>query len=193
MIDNLNELIEKKIAIRDGALNDLMSGNTRLSGFKDKWVTIPFSRFFTVQKNNTYARDKLTNHGTVGNIHYGDVLVKYGDIVGEKDGIPYLKDGVSYSASWLLQENDIVIADTAEDETVGKSIQIGKISYQDKKYQEKVECYAGDNILAQALNPTAYHNNPQFLPLVSQYGFEAIPRFNKDNSKAVPAGEGSGC
>ena len=54
-------------------------------------------------------------------------------------------------------------------------------SYQDKKYQEKVECYAGDNILAQALNPTAYHNNPQFLPLVSQYGFEAIPRFNKDS------------
>ncbi len=94
-IVDLLQLIEKKKAIRNGALNDLMSGNTRLSGFKDKWVTIPFSRFFTVQKNNTYARDKLTDHGTVGNIHYGDILVNYGDIVGEKDGIPFLKDGVS--------------------------------------------------------------------------------------------------
>ena len=42
-IVDLLQLIEKKKAIRNGALNDLMSGNTRLSGFKDKWVTIPFN------------------------------------------------------------------------------------------------------------------------------------------------------
>ena len=30
-------------------------------------------------------------------------------------------------------------------------------AYQDMIYQKKVECCAGDNILAQALNPTAYH------------------------------------
>ena len=48
-------------------------------------------------------------------------------------------------------------------------------------YQKKVECYAGDNILAQALNPTAYHKNPQFLPLAAQYGFEAILHFNKES------------
>lgn len=169
LIDNLNELIEKKKAIRDGALNDLMSGNTRLSGFKDKWVTIPFSRFFTVQKSNTYARDKLTNHGTVGNIHYGDVLVKYGDIVGEKDGIPYLKDGVSYSASWLLQENDIVIADTAEDETVGKSIQIGKISYPVVAGLHTIVCRpnmeTAPGFLGYYMNSKVYHD--QLLPHIT--------------------------
>lgn len=36
-IDNLTALIEKKKAIRDGALADLMSGRTRLAGFSGAW------------------------------------------------------------------------------------------------------------------------------------------------------------
>ncbi len=54
-------------------------------------------------------------------------------------------------------------------------------SYQAMKYQEKVEKYVGDNVLAQALNDTAYHNNPKFLAIASQYGFTAIPKFTKDS------------
>ena len=54
-------------------------------------------------------------------------------------------------------------------------------SYQAMKYQEKVEKYVGDNVLAQALNNTAYHNNPKFLAVASQYGFTAIPKFTKDS------------
>ncbi len=37
-IANLSELIEKKKDIRDGALEDLVSGRTRLSGFDSKWI-----------------------------------------------------------------------------------------------------------------------------------------------------------
>ena len=54
-------------------------------------------------------------------------------------------------------------------------------SYQDMNYSEKVGKYIGDNILAQALNATAYHNNPQFLAVAAQYGFAAIPKFNKES------------
>lgn len=36
-IDNFTELIEKKRNIRDGALEDLVSGSTRLDGFKYTW------------------------------------------------------------------------------------------------------------------------------------------------------------
>ena len=36
-IDDLSELIEKKKNIRDGALEDLISGRTRLDGFHDDW------------------------------------------------------------------------------------------------------------------------------------------------------------
>lgn len=168
-VSNITELIEKKKAIRSGALDDIMSEAVRLSGFTDKWITMPFSQFFTILKNNTYARDKLTNHGTVGNIHYGDILVKYGNIVGEKDGIPFLKDGVSYSASWLLQENDIVIADTAEDETVGKAIQIGKILYPVVSGLHTIVCRpnmeTAPGFLGYYMNSKVYHD--QLLPHIT--------------------------
>lgn len=54
-------------------------------------------------------------------------------------------------------------------------------SYQAMKYSEKVQKYAGDNILAQALNDTAYTNNPKFLTVVNKYGFHAIPDFSKQS------------
>jgi len=37
-IANLDELIEKKRGIRDGALEDLVAGRTRLAGFTDEWI-----------------------------------------------------------------------------------------------------------------------------------------------------------
>ena len=54
-------------------------------------------------------------------------------------------------------------------------------SYQAMKYSEKVQKYTGDNILAQALNDTAYTNNPKFLTVVNKYGFHAIPDFSKQS------------
>ena len=42
-IDNLTELIEKKKAIRDGALEDLVSGRTRLDGFNGEWKVYPLA------------------------------------------------------------------------------------------------------------------------------------------------------
>lgn len=54
-------------------------------------------------------------------------------------------------------------------------------SYQAMKYTEKVQKYAGDNILAQALNGTAYTNNPKFLEVANEYGFKAISDFGKQS------------
>ena len=54
-------------------------------------------------------------------------------------------------------------------------------SYQAMKYDQKVNRYAGDNILAQALNPAAYQNNPQFSKVAAQYGFQPITHFAKDS------------
>ncbi|HHW94971.1 MAG TPA: hypothetical protein GX736_03465 [Mogibacterium sp.] len=46
-IENLTKLIEKKRAIRDGALKDLVTGKTRLDGFESHWKT---SRLETLTK-----------------------------------------------------------------------------------------------------------------------------------------------
>ena len=127
-IANLAELIEKKKGIRDGALEDLVSGRTRLQGYQRDWVTVPFNEYFSLLGNNTYAREQLSEHGTIGNIHYGDILVKYGNVVSEIDKIPRLKDGVPLSEKWLLLEKDVLIADTAEDRLLAAYI----LSYVDQ-------------------------------------------------------------
>lgn len=54
-------------------------------------------------------------------------------------------------------------------------------SYQAMKYQEKVKKYIGDNVLAQALNDTAYMNNPQFLAVAKQYRFSPVAKFTKQS------------
>lgn len=41
-LENLDELIAKKKAIRDGALEELVTGRTRIAGYQDPWVEVSF-------------------------------------------------------------------------------------------------------------------------------------------------------
>lgn len=51
-IYNLTDLIEKKKAIRDGALEDLVSGRTRLDGFSGEWETVDLSDFTQINPSS---------------------------------------------------------------------------------------------------------------------------------------------
>ncbi|UUX34832.1 restriction endonuclease subunit S [Fundicoccus culcitae] len=51
-IDNLSELIEKKKAIRDGALEDLVSGRIRLDGFNGEWINVKLSDFAQINPSS---------------------------------------------------------------------------------------------------------------------------------------------
>ena len=51
-VDNLSELIEKKKAIRDGALEDLVSGRTRLDGFNGEWINVKLSDFAQINPSS---------------------------------------------------------------------------------------------------------------------------------------------
>ena len=77
--------------------------------------------------NNTLSRAELNyEDGEVKSVHYGDVLIKYGSVLdAQADEIPFItgKKGMDFSGQWL-QEGDIIIADTAEDETTGKATEI---------------------------------------------------------------------
>lgn len=95
----------------------------------DGWTTVPFGEAFEILQNNTFSRDEMsTESGIAYNIHYGDVLIKYGAVVDlSKSKVPYIRSGVSlskYAQSSYLRDGDIVIADTAEDYTVGKAVEI---------------------------------------------------------------------
>lgn len=95
------------------------------SDFPD-WENKTFSDVFTGLSNNTLSRDCLNSeNGQAKNIHYGDVLIKYGSVVDiQNDGVPFVNSDIDCKRWDCLHDGDIVIADTAEDDTVGKVVEI---------------------------------------------------------------------
>ena len=65
----------------------------------------------------------MSETGVAKNVHYGDVLIKFGDILDvSKEKLPMISDESilkKYKASFL-QNGDVIVADTAEDSSVGK-------------------------------------------------------------------------
>ncbi len=62
-IDNLSELIEKKKGIRDAALEDLVSGRTRLDGFNGEWEEKSFKDLGDILTGLTYSPDNIRPSG----------------------------------------------------------------------------------------------------------------------------------
>lgn len=92
------------------------------------WEQRKFSEILdTAIATNTLSRAELNyERGQVLNIHYGDILIKYGATLNiAKECIPYVTNKIiSDFNDCLLSDGDVVIADTAEDETVGKACEI---------------------------------------------------------------------
>ena len=103
----------------------------RFKGFSDAWEQRKFDEVFDCTvPNNTLSRAELSyDEGTVLNVHYGDVLIKYGSVLDvQKDDIPRIPHRCREDFNGaLLQDGDVIIADTAEDETTGKACEIGNL------------------------------------------------------------------
>jgi type I restriction enzyme S subunit len=94
------------------------------------WEQRRLGDVFDPLPNNTLSRADLNHEdGKVKNVHYGDILVKYGAVIDCRiDDIPYITGGdVAVYKSQLLHDGDVLFADTAEDETVGKALEIAGI------------------------------------------------------------------
>ena len=103
----------------------------RFSGFTDTWEQRKLSDTLDFLSNNTLSRAELSEDtGTYKNVHYGDVLIKFGEYIdAQSTNLPYISDDEKAKKfeSSKLQDGDIIIADTAEDEAVGKCAEIGNI------------------------------------------------------------------
>lgn len=100
----------------------------RFKEFSDDWEQRKFSETFTKISNNTLSRAELNyNSGLSKNIHYGDVLIKFGELLDVgKDELPYITDDFLSNKfkSSKLQIGDVIMADAAEDEMVGKCTEL---------------------------------------------------------------------
>lgn len=146
-----------------------------------EWEVKPFPECFTLMRNNTYSRESMTDlPGMVANVHYGDVLIKYGAVLDfAKDAVPYLKPGVKPSKD-LLKDGDLIFADTAEDETAGKAVEVQGVRPQMAvSGLHTVACRPQEGLFAPRylgyyINSAAYHN--QLLSLMTGTKVTSVSR-----------------
>ena len=104
----------------------------RFDGFTNDWEQRKLGEIMVSLQNNTLSRANLSNEtGIAKNVHYGDVLIKFGEVLDvSEESLPMISDeGVltKYKASFL-QNGDVIVADTAEDSTVGKCCEIAGLN-----------------------------------------------------------------
>ena len=157
----------------------------RFKGFTEPWEQRKFDEVFDCTiPNNTLSRAELNyESGSVRNIHYGDILIKYGSVVDvQNDEIPFAtgKSNDDFKGA-LLQDGDIIIADTAEDETTGKACEIGNSQGLDVvSGLHTMVCRPRNKMalgyLGYYLNSDAYHH--QLLPLMQGIKVLSLSRTN---------------
>lgn len=145
----------------------------RFEGFTGEWEQRKLGDILISLQNNTLSRADLSNEtGVAKNVHYGDVLIKFGEVLDvSKEKLPMISDEsvlLKYKASFL-KNGDVIVADTAEDTTVGKCSEIAGLDDEivlsglHTIPYRPVEKFAS-GYLGYYLNSSAYHN--QLIPLM---------------------------
>lgn len=146
----------------------------------EQWKTMRFDEFFTMLPTNTLSRDKLNSQrGTYQNIHYGDVLIKYPFCLDcGKNDIPYINDDVKFNVT-EVKDGDVIFADTAEDDTVGKCVEVLNVG--DRKIVSGLHTYfcrpkykMASGYLGYFLNSNHFHN--QLLPYIAGSKVSSVNR-----------------
>ena len=106
----------------------------RFKGFAGAWEKKQLGETFAYISNNTLSRAQLNyEFGLAKNVHYGDVLIKFGELIdAEKEELPFITDNdlaTKYKPA-QLQNGDVIIADAAEDESVGKCCEVINVANQ---------------------------------------------------------------
>ena len=194
-LDNLITLHQRKFEkltnVKKSMLEKMFPQNgssypeIRFKGFTDPWEQRKFGEVFDCTvPNNTLSRAELSyDEGTVLNVHYGDVLIKYDSVLDvQKDDIPRIPHRCREDFNGaLLQDGDVIIADTAEDETTGKACEIGNLQGSAiVSGLHTMVCRPRNRMalgyLGYYLNSNAYHH--QLLPLMQGIKVLSLSRSN---------------
>lgn len=119
LLGALGRLFAKKRDLKQAAMQQLLTGQTRLPGFYGEWEVKTFGELFNFSGGYSASRDQLSSEGYCY-LHYGDIhgakktcvdtCVDYQDI--PKLDIP-LKQ---VSSTSLLEDGDVVFVDASEDD-----------------------------------------------------------------------------
>ena len=184
MIELKENLLTEKQRQKKYLMQQLLTGKARLPGFNEEWKKKRFCEAFTFGTTNTFSREYMCEDSAgVKNIHYGDILVKYREIlILSEQEIPSLLSEVSSKITSFVDDGDVVIADTAEDLTAGKVVEIQET--QGKKVAAGLHtmlckpmkgCFAS-GWLGYYMNSEYYHK--QLIPYISGVKVMSISKGN---------------
>ena len=161
----------------------------RFKGFTDTWEQRKLGEALISLQNNTLSRADLSSEeGIAKNSHYGDILVKFGEVIDVKTkSLPMISDEtvIAKYKSSFLQNGDIIVADTAEDETVGKCTEIAGLSDEivisglHTIPYRPLQKYA-PGYLGYYMNSASFHN--QLLPLMQGIKVTSISKTALQNT-----------
>ena len=185
---NLKKYMLQKMFPQNGA----KVPEIRFDGYTYDWEQRKLGEVLISLQNNTLSRADLSNEtGIAKNVHYGDVLIKFGDVLDvSREQLPMIKDEKildKYKASFL-QNGDVIIADTAEDTTVGKCSEIAGLrdevvlSGLHTIPYRPVEKFA-TGYLGYYLNASAYHD--QLIPLMQGIKVTSISKYAMQDTDIV--------
>jgi type I restriction enzyme S subunit len=119
LLGALDRLIAKKRDLKQAAMQQLLTGQTRLPGFKGEWKVKALGDLFTFSGGYSASRDQLSTEGHCY-LHYGDIHTSSKTIIdasADKQDIPKLDIPLNRVATKsLLDDGDVVFVDASEDD-----------------------------------------------------------------------------
>ena len=119
LIESLEQLLAKKRHVKQGAMQELLTGTKRLPGFRGEWEVRPLGDLFNFSGGFTASRDQLSSEGYCY-LHYGDIHGSnktFIDVRSEYQNIPKLSVLLKrVSSALMLDDGDVVFVDASEDD-----------------------------------------------------------------------------
>lgn len=125
LIGALDRLIAKKRDLKQAAMQQLLTGRTRLPGFKGKWKLTRLGEDVSYLSHATHARAVLLTEGSVRYLHYGDVHAAPSIWLDPRTTpMPFVPERLAARFD-RLKSGDLVFVDASEDLTgIGKSVEL---------------------------------------------------------------------
>lgn len=152
-------------------MSEALVPELRFDGFDEEWSAQALGDFSVPLRHNSLSRAELTSTDTgMQNIHYGDVLVKFPSVLDfASTSVPFVSNPMRTDLGDLLSTGDVVFADAAEDETVGRCCEL--LNAGQRQVVSGLHTIAmhpmqqfGAGFLGHALNADTFHD--QLVPLM---------------------------
>ena len=103
LIVELEKLRDKKQAIKIGAMQELLTGKRRLSGFNKPWKKVELGEIADLLKGRGLSKDKVDPKGRYSCVLYGELFTIY------KEKIAHVISKTDYEEGVFSKEGDVLV------------------------------------------------------------------------------------